>query len=144
MSKLLFSILNAGSWHSFFLCPVSHLVPLIYLSFIYLVIFEDFIYLVLEERKEERERNINVQRDTWLVASCIPPTGDPARNLGMCLNWEWNQWPFRLQASTQSTEPHQPGLFVIINVYMYLYEEILRVVEWMGQCKVISPKIGDP
>ena len=37
------------------------------------------------------------------------PTGDLARNPGMCPDWESNQRPFGLQASTQSSEPHQPG-----------------------------------
>ena len=36
--------------------------------------------------------------------------GDLAHNPGMCPDWEWNQRPFGSQASTQSTESHQPGL----------------------------------
>ena len=28
---------------------------------------------------------------------------------GMCPDWELNRYPFSSQASTQSTEPHQPG-----------------------------------
>ena len=43
------------------------------------------------------------------VASHAPPTGDLARNPGLCPEWESNQRPFGLQASTQSTEQHQPG-----------------------------------
>ena len=43
-----------------------------------------------------------------LVASCMPP--DLAHNPGVCSDWEANWQPFSLQASTQSTEPHQPGL----------------------------------
>ena len=39
----------------------------------------------------------------------MPPTGDLAHNPGMCPDWELNPRPFGLQASTQSTEPHQPG-----------------------------------
>ena len=50
------------------------------------------------------ERNINV----WLPLAC-PQTGDPARNSGMCPDWESSQRPFCLQAGVQSTEPHQPG-----------------------------------
>ena len=38
----------------------------------------------------------------------MPPTGDLARNPGMCPDWESNQGPLASQASTQSTEPHQP------------------------------------
>ena len=43
-----------------------------------------------------------------------PPTGDLACNPGMCRDWESSQRPFGFQAGTQSTEPHQPGLFVQI------------------------------
>ena len=39
-----------------------------------------------------------------------PELRDLARNLGMCPDWELNQQPFSFQASTQSTEPHHPGL----------------------------------
>ena len=35
--------------------------------------------------------------------------GDLACNPGMCPDWESNWKPFGSQASTQSTEPHQPG-----------------------------------
>ena len=37
-----------------------------------------------EGREKERERNINV------VAASVPPTGDLARNPGMCPDWELN------------------------------------------------------
>ena len=49
-----------------------------------------------------------------MVASCPPPTGDLDGNSGMCLDWELNQRPFGSQARTQSSEPHQPGLFILI------------------------------
>ena len=45
-----------------------------------------FIYLFLERgegREKRRERNINV----WF-ASHVPPTGDLARNPGMCPDWD--------------------------------------------------------
>ena len=44
-----------------------------------------------------------------MVATCMLPTRDLACNPGMCPDWESNQRPFVLQASAQSTEPHQPG-----------------------------------
>ena len=34
---------------------------------------------------------------------------DVAHNPGMCPDWESNRQPLGSQASTQSTEPHQPG-----------------------------------
>ena len=62
-----------------------------------------------EEREKERERNSNGREIHESVASCMLPTGDLACNPGMCPNWELNQQPLGSQASTQSTEPHQPG-----------------------------------
>ena len=44
-----------------------------------------------------------------LVASRMSPTGDLACNPGMCPDSESNQQHFGSEASTQSTEPHQPG-----------------------------------
>ena len=66
-----------------------------------------FIYLFLEKgREKERERKINV---------CLPLTypllGTWPATQACVLDWESNQQPFGLQASTQSTEPHQPGLW---------------------------------
>ena len=40
------------------------------------------------------------------------PTRDLACNPGMCPDWESNLQPFGSQAVTQSTELHQPGLFL--------------------------------
>ena len=50
-----------------------------------------FIYLFLD-RGEGREKHHCV------VASCTPPTGDPACNPGMCPDWELNRQPFGSQA----------------------------------------------
>ena len=78
---------------------------------------KDFIYLLLERRegrKEERERNINVPEIHGWVASHTPPAGGLACNPGMFPAWESNREPLGLQASAQSTEPHEPhqaGLF---------------------------------
>ena len=72
-----------------------------------------FIYLFLEKAKgkEKEERRKNYQ---CVVASHAPPTGDLARHLGMCPDWESNQGPLGSQASTQSTEPHQLGFVLLI------------------------------
>ena len=48
-------------------------------------------------------------RETTVVASQVPPTGDLAHNPSMCSDWELNQQPFASQAGTQSTEPHSQG-----------------------------------
>ena len=49
-----------------------------------------------------------------LAASRTPPTGEWTHILGMCPDQELNQQPFGLQAGTQSTEPHQQGMFFIL------------------------------
>ena len=59
-----------------------------------------------------RERGTSMCKIHWLVASCTPLAGDLARNPGICPDWELNWWPFSSQAGTQSTELHQPGLFI--------------------------------
>ena len=43
------------------------------------------------------------------------PTGDLARNPGMCPDQDSNRQPSDPQASVQSTEPHQPGQGLIVN-----------------------------
>ena len=47
-----------------------------------------------------------------MVASHMAPTGDMAHNPGICPDWESNWRPFGSKAHAQSTELHQPGLFV--------------------------------
>ena len=56
-----------------------------------------FIYFQREGEREVEKHQLHASN--W----------DPARNPGMCSDWEWNQRPFGLQADPQSTEPHQPG-----------------------------------
>ena len=80
--------------------------------------------------EKEKDRNIDVQEIHPSVASRTPPTGDPACNPGMCPNWELNQLPFSLQASTQSTEPHHPGLdsyFLFNHSLLNFFLERLKV-----------------
>ena len=52
------------------------------------------------------ERYINHQSVTFHM----PTHGGLAHNTGMCPDQELNWRPFGSQASTQFTEPHQPGL----------------------------------
>ena len=73
---------------------------LIFISF-----FKAFIYLLLEGKGERKK-----EASACGCLSSLPPTRDLARNPGMCPDGEWNQRPFGLQAGSQSTEPHQPGL----------------------------------
>ena len=69
-------------------------------------VFLRFYLFILESGREgEREG----EKHWCVVASCVPPAGDLAYNPGVCPDRELNQKPFGLQASTQATEPHQPG-----------------------------------
>ena len=65
----------------------------------------------------------------WLPLNA--PDWDPAHNPGMCPDWESNLWPFGLQAGTQSSEPHQPGL-ILYFLILFLKErsEIKYPVVW--------------
>ena len=65
------------------------------------------ILFISRERKRERE----AEKHQCVVASHTPPPGDLALNPGMCPEWELKRQPFGWEAGTQSTEPHQPGLF---------------------------------
>ena len=65
-------------------------------------LFKKYFIYFYRGREGERE----VEKHQCLVASCMPSTGDLAHNVGMCPDWESNQQPFDLQASTQSTELH--------------------------------------
>ena len=71
-----------------------------------------FIYLFIY-RQRGREGEREGEKHQYVVASQAPPTGDLACNPGMCPDWESNQQPFGSQASAQSTQPHQPGLFLL-------------------------------
>ena len=76
-----------------------------------------FIYF-FRERKGGKKRG----RETSMCGclSTAHPTGDLAHNPGMCPDWESNLRPFSLQAGTQSTEPHQPGLIYVCLMFLYI------------------------
>ena len=67
------------------------------------------ILFIFRERGMEGEKE--GEKHQCVVASRMPPTGDLAHNPGMSPEWESNQLTFGSQASTQSTEPQQPGWF---------------------------------
>ena len=85
-----------------------------YIYFIFKIL-KDFIYLfIFRERRRKGERE--GQKHHCVVAFHVPSTGDLAQNPVMCPDWKSNLWPFGLQAITQSTEPHQPGLTRIFKI----------------------------
>ena len=67
-----------------------------------------FYLFIFREREREGKHQC--------VAACrVLHTGDLVCNLGTCPDWESNWWPFGLQVSTQSTEPHQPGGLLLLH-----------------------------
>ena len=70
--------------------------------------FKRFNLFIFRQVGREGERE--GEKHQCVVVSYMPPTRDLAYNPGMCPDWESNLQPSGLQASTQSTEPHQPGL----------------------------------
>ena len=107
------------------------------INILFYLFITDFICIFFdrgEGREEERERNI----DVWLPFT-YPVLGNLACNPGMCHDWESNQQPCGLQASAQSTEPHQPGqdkhfkLFLCNSSHLrafiyYLLHTLLRIL----------------
>ena len=64
------------------------------------------VLFIFREGEGEREG----EKHQCVVASHMARTEHLASSPGMCPDWESNQQPFGAQASTQSTELHQPGL----------------------------------
>ena len=88
-----------------------------FLSFkLFIYFLKDFVYLSFIDSRERGREGERKGEKHWWVASHLPPAGDPASNPGTCPDWESSQRPFGLQAGTQSTEPHQPGLKLFINI----------------------------
>ena len=71
---------------------------------------------MFRERGREGERE--GEKHQCVVASCASAAGYLTHNPGLCPEWESNQRPFGLQASTQSTEPHQPGLIFSFSSFL--------------------------
>ena len=75
--------------------------------------FLRFYLFIFRERRGEGERE--GEKHQCVVASHMSVPSPPALGTwsgckpGMWPDWESNQRPFDLQASAQSTEPHQPG-----------------------------------
>ena len=82
--------------------------------------FKDFIYIFLEVGREGQKEG---EKHQCVVASHMPPTGGLACNSGTCPDWKSNQQPFGSQASTQSTEIHQPGQKSLNSLKKKLQEE---------------------
>ena len=69
--------------------------------------FQRFHLFILERRREGEWEG---EKHQCVFASHVSLVGDLAWNPGKCPDWESNWRCFGSQTSTQSTEPHQPGL----------------------------------
>ena len=84
------------------------------------------ILFICRQRGREGERE---GEKHCVIMSRTPPTGDLAHSSGMCPDWELDQQPFSSQASTQSTEPHHPGLYLFcMNYNFYSFILVLFVL----------------
>ena len=92
---------------------------------------KDFLkrFYILIFRKWRKEGERKRKKPQCVVASPVSPTGDLAHNLGTCPDWESNQQPFDSQASTQSTEPHQPGLTRVLYAMNAVTEQHLTSIK---------------
>ena len=68
------------------------------------------IYFLEKGREGEREG----EKRQCVVVSSAPPTGDLARNPGMCPDWESNRRPFDSQAGTQPLSHTSQGSTIIL------------------------------
>ena len=75
-----------------------------------------FYLFIFIEREREKERE--GEKHHSVAASRTTPTEDLVHNPDMCPDWESNQQRFGSPASTQSTEPHQPGLHFPFNTVL--------------------------
>ena len=57
--------------------------------FFFYLLFKIFYLFIFRERGKEGERE--GEKHQYVIASCAPPTGNLACNLGMCPDWESNQ-----------------------------------------------------
>ena len=99
-------------------------------------IFYFFIF-----REKGREEEGEGEKYQCAVALCVPCTGNLACNPGMYPDWESNQGPFGLQASTQSTEPQKPGLNVSFFLNYILLIMLLQLSQFFPLC---SPPPSSP
>ena len=88
------------------------------------------ILFIFRETKGGMKRGREGEKHQCVVASHVPPTGGLACNPGMCPDWESNWRPFGLQASIQSTEPHQSEIifsFSFLSMVSFSSLDILKI-----------------
>ena len=83
--------------------------------------YYDILFILRGEGKERgREISMCERYIDWLPLSC-PQLGGPSLQPRHVPWWDLNWQPLVLQAGTQSTEPHLPGLIFLITFYWLCY-----------------------
>ena len=103
------------------------------------VFFLRFYLFIFSLRGREGERE--GKKHQCVVAAHVSPPGELAHNPGICLDRESNQQPFGLQASTQSTEPHQPGLKNPSFLKPSNYKHKFRTVVTSGEEMLVNVRV---
>ena len=87
---------------------------------VFFVIFFNILFIF---RERGREGDRQGEKHQWVVASDKPPTGDLARNAGMCPDWESNGYPLvqrpalsPLSHTSQGLDFIQLGIHATISV----------------------------
>ena len=94
--------------------------------------FKDFIIFFFLERGREGERGRKTMRETSVGCLWCAPYWGPGLQPRLCPDWELNGQPFGLQATTQYTELHQPGLLVAF------YTSYIENTGWFSPIYVFS------
>ena len=83
MEVLIWISLISAVEHLFMFVDHLHIFVEMSIQVLWLFFLRFYLFSERGEGKEKKkERNINVWEKHWLVASCPPPNGDPARNAG--------------------------------------------------------------
>ena len=83
---------------------------MIYLS------LKKYLFLEREEGIKKEGEKHRYARDTSIGCLLHALPGNLAHNPAMCPDWESNWQPFGSQACTQSTEPHQLDITIILKL----------------------------
>ena len=79
------------------------------------IFFKGFIYLFLERESRGGERD--GEKHQYVVASHVVPTGDLARNPGMCPDWALNQRPLGSQPALNLLSYTSQGTLIFLKCY---------------------------
>ena len=91
------------------------------------IVFKEYFFKILFTfRQRGREGDRGEKKYQCVVASHSPPTGDLARNPGMCPDWESNWWSFNLQPTLSPlSHTSQSNFYIFIGVRIIYYMNVI-------------------